>query len=145
MDDLKKETIDVIMTTLRQEKEFTTYPLDSDTDYTIEEIENIANDFITGHNDRNTNKEFNIVKYKLRSFTEHDYGDSYNRFEIVGYRLETTKELEKRLKLEKAQEDLEIKQKAEDEKKEIEKRIKQEKLNSDPDYQKFLELQKKFK
>lgn len=120
------------MTPIKKEVFLTSVRLDTGP-FTLEElIEEVKN---TYKEQQEFYKDTNpLTSYTLEVETENDYGDTYARFNMLLYTMETDEQFKKRIETEEKFKTLE-KQKKE----------RQKALDADPEYQKFLELKNKFK
>ncbi len=142
------------MDNIKKEIYVAEYSLDTDTEHTIDDINKKyleGKEYYEKYYGPSNPNYLIISHYKIQAVHEYEeYGSSeYTRFYIKLYRMETDKELEIRLakESEKAKRDEENKIKSQARAKQLaqEKAEKQAKLDTDPEYQKFIELQKKFK
>lgn len=136
------------------ELKFFTSSLNTDFDYTIDELKEecekalkmYKNDPSHIANAKKGNYTF-LDKYTIRAYTEYGYyGDSnYSNFEVQFYRTESDAEYQKRLKTELLLKRKEAEAEAKLREKERIKEEQRKKREADPDYKKYLQLQKKFR
>ncbi len=126
--------------------------LDTDKEYTIDELQKEAINSIDSFSSYlHLPFTLELSTWKVKAYTEYgEYGDPDRaEFRLMFYRWEDEKEYKERLLKEDKQDKLnkENAKKSQEiaKKKAKEAKLKQEALEADPDYQKYLELQNKFK
>lgn len=109
-------------------------------DYSISEIEQTVQPIVDDFS-----KDYENVTYRLKPCQAYGYGEDSYTFEVYFYGEETDKEYAARLKREAEVLAYMEMEKVKKEKLQEAKKKKEEALKNDPEYQKYLELQKKFK
>lgn len=127
---------------MKKEIKYTNIELPIYSEYTLEELKEVIESYLIPYT-----KTVDVSRYTVSVETEREpyETDSYGKFYLHVYRLETDREEEIREALEKKQKLDILNKKAIAEKS---KKLKQEleaRLLEDPEYQKFIELQKKSK
>lgn len=131
---------------MKQKQKFHEIYLDKDKDYTIFELQKELQRDLSIRDPKYTEQ---LVEWKIKVQETYEYGETYVNLFLDLYRFETDMEESIRVQREEKERSRLQRQKELRElskiKRQEKKKKESESLITDPDYQKFLELQKKFK